>query len=127
MSHLKHALEAQKNAYAVYSNYNVGAAAITSDGKVFRGCNVENASFGLTNCAERVAIGNAVTAGERQIETIIIASKDGAAAPCGACRQVLHEFNPKMRIICIDEKGTIKHETTLETLLPHAFGPQNLS
>lgn len=121
-----HALDAQKQAYAPYSNYHVGAAVVTPEGKVYKGCNVENASYGLTNCAERVAIGNAIVGGERKIDTIILASKDGAATPCGACRQVLYEFNPEMKVICINEQGEKTKQTALNTLLPDGFGPHNL-
>ena len=120
------AIDVQKQAYAPYSNYHVGAVAVSKEGKGYPGCNVENASFGLTNCAERSAIFNAVSSGDLEIDTMILVSRDGAATPCGACRQVLNEFNPKMKIICVDEKGMTTKETTLNVLLPDAFGPHNL-
>jgi cytidine deaminase len=119
------ALEAQKQAYAPYSNYNVGAALITQSGRIYSGCNVENASYGLGNCAERTAIFKAVSEGDRDIEAIVVATKDGGM-PCGACRQVLNEFNSNMLVIAIDVQGNIHHETTLDKLLPCAFGPSNL-
>ncbi len=119
------ALESRKNAYAPYSKYYVGASLVTKSGKIFSGCNVENASFGLGNCAERTAVFKAVSEGENQIELIVVSTKDGGT-PCGACRQVLNEFNPKMRVIAIDEEGHVHHDTTLDKLLPHAFGPANL-
>lgn len=127
ISLIAQALDAQKQAYAPYSNYHVGAVAVTKRGESFSGCNVENASYGLTNCAERTAVFNAVSCGEREIETMILVSKDGQAMPCGACRQVLNEFNPKMNIICLDDTGNVSYETTLDILLPNAFGSGNLN
>jgi cytidine deaminase len=119
------ASEARLKAYAPYSRYLVGAAALTSDGKVFSGFNIENASYGLTCCAERVAIFKAISEGCQDIITIAVVTKDGGF-PCGACRQVLNEFNPKMIVIVSDEAGRFIKETTLDALLPNAFGPQNL-
>ena len=88
------ALEAMQRAYAPYSGYKVGAALLCADGRVFQGCNIENASFGLTNCAERTAMFKAVSEGTREFTAIAIASRDAAPWPCGACRQVLNEFAP---------------------------------
>jgi cytidine deaminase len=116
------AQDARSRAYAPYSHFTVGAALDTGDGNVFLGCNVENASYGLTICAERTAIGAAISAGVRTMQAIAIAGPDGAlTSPCGACRQVLVEFNPKMTVIFTTPEGT--HTTTAAELLPHSFGP----
>ncbi len=98
------ALEVRKNAYAPYSNFAVGAAIVTNDGTVFTGVNVENSSFGATNCAERTALFSAVAAGYRDFEAIFIASNLSGKAvfPCGICRQVLADFNPKMRVVLVN-------------------------
>ncbi len=118
------ALDAQQQAYCPYSDFPVGAALCTASGRIFQGCNVENASFGLTNCAERVAVGAAVAAGEREFTAIAVVSR-GAVTPCGACRQVLAEFNPSLPIVMIDSLSDNRiHETTLDVLLPGRFeGP----
>ena len=122
---INQAIAAQKKAYCPYSHYQVGAALLTKSGKIYTGCNVENASYGLTICAERTAIFKAVSEGEKEIEAIVVATKDGGM-PCGACRQVLNEFNPKMTVISADEKGNIHSDTVLNDLLIKAFGPANL-
>lgn len=119
------ALKAQKQSYAPYSKYYVGAAVLTKSGKMYGGCNVENASYGLTNCAERTALFKAISEGEREIEAVVVVTRNGGF-PCGACRQVLNEFNPRMQVICVDEQGTITSDMTLDKLLPKAFGPANL-
>jgi len=119
------ALAAQKQAYAPYSAYQVGAALLTENGTIVQGCNVENASYGMTMCAERAATFSAVSQGERAFAALAVVTKDGAA-PCGACRQVLNEFSPNLEIFLLDEKGNQKRQTTLTSLLPEAFGPQNL-
>lgn len=120
------AKKAQKNAYCPYSRYPVGAAVLTESGRIYTGCNVENASFGLTVCAERTAIFNAVTHGEKRIQALCVAAK--SAKPCGACRQVIIEFAPKdAEIIYVDWQPLEKKEkitrTTAGKLLPHAFNP----
>jgi cytidine deaminase len=116
------ARDARENAYAPYSKFTVGAALDTGEGQVFLGCNVENASYGLTMCAERVAIGAAVTAGYRDFATIAVAGPDGVVtSPCGACRQVLAEFNPDMTVVYTTPDGPVT--TTVAELLPHSFGP----
>lgn len=120
------AIEAQKKSYSPYSKYPVGAAILTKSGEIYLGCNVENASYGLTNCAERTAVFKAVSEGHREIEAVAVVTRDGGM-PCGACRQVLNEFNPNMEIIAADDQGTVYLETTLDLLLPHAFGPANLN
>ncbi|MDA7917147.1 cytidine deaminase [Akkermansiaceae bacterium] len=120
------ATEAKNQAYAPYSKFHVGAAILGKSGKVYPGCNVENASYGLTNCAERVAIGVAISSGEKEFEAIAISVK-GGGSPCGACRQVLNEFAPNLRVIMADEDGQLVREVTLNQLLPEAFGPTSLS
>ena len=120
------ATEAKNQAYAPYSKFHVGAAILGKSGKVYPGCNVENASYGLTNCAERVAIGVAISSGEKEFEAIAISVK-GGGSPCGACRQVLNEFAPNLRVIMADEDGQLVREVTLNQLLPEAFGPKSLS
>lgn len=119
------AMEARHLAYAPYSRFAVGAALLTRSGKVFTGTNVENASFGLSNCAERTAIFKAVSAGEREFEAIAVVTATGAS-PCGACRQVLSEFGLDTRMIIADLNGN-RTEWTVESLLPASFGPKNLN
>jgi cytidine deaminase len=121
---IRAALDAQQRAYCHYSNFPVGAALRTSSGRIFQGVNVENASFGLTICAERVAASAAVAAGEREFTQIVVVSRSGVS-PCGACRQFLAEFNPNLPIVMIDSlsPGDV-YETTLDVLLPGRFtGP----
>ncbi|MBO5144390.1 MAG: cytidine deaminase [Lachnospiraceae bacterium] len=126
------ALEAREMAYVPYSKYMVGAALLTKEGKVYKGCNIENASYTPTNCAERTAFFKAVSEGERDFEAIaIVGGYKGEpvdyAYPCGVCRQVMMEFcNPKsFRVItAISEENYL--EQTLERMLPHGFGPASL-
>jgi cytidine deaminase len=109
---------ARRQAYAPYSNFKVGAALIGEQGECFTGANVENVSFGLTMCAERVAIGTALTAGVKNFALLVITSDSTEpVVPCGACRQVLAEFNPRLRIISRTTKGEAT-EFNLATLLP---------
>lgn len=115
---------ARHNAYAPYSHYRVGAAVLTADGQVFTGCNVENAGFGLTVCAERVAVWSAVAAGHRKFTMLAVATSNGGA-PCGACRQVLVEFAPDMMVLIADTERLCR-QVTVRELLPHFFGPQDL-
>lgn len=122
---VQEAIEATKDAYAVYSNYPVGAALLTASGKIYRGCNIENASYGLTSCAERNAVFKSVSAGERELHMIALVTQNGGF-PCGACRQVMYEFNPNLPVIVADMSGNILKETTVSELLPHAFGPNDL-
>jgi cytidine deaminase len=126
---IEKAKRARERAYAPYSKFKVGAALLTRNGKVYTGANVENATFGLTVCAERVALFKAVTGGERDfVEIAVVADKDEPITPCGACRQVLSEFasDPKdpasrdLKIICANLKGKIKRYS-LKELLPEAF------
>jgi cytidine deaminase len=123
------AQQARRRAYARYSNYNVGCAvyAQNADGlwAYFSGCNIENASYGLTICAERVAIFKAVSEGFTNIGMMAIATKN-AGMSCGACRQVEYEFNPNMYIICVGERGGDVMDYKLGNELPNAFGPHHL-
>lgn len=116
-------------AYAPYSKFTVGAAVLTASGKIYAGCNVENASYGLTNCAERTAIFNAVAAGEKKLKlqcVVVYTPTDMPTAPCGACRQVINEFGPDARILSICRgRGHISSST--HELLPGAFGPADLA
>lgn len=115
------ALDARRRAYAPYSKFLVGAALQTADGRVFTGCNVENCSYGLTICAERTAACSAVAAGAREFTAIALALS-GGGTPCGACRQFLAEFNPKLPILLIDADAPERIvETDLERLLPGRF------
>ncbi len=115
---------ARSNAYTPYSNYRVGAAVITADGTLFTGCNVENASYPASICAERVAITKAVSEGHRDFVAIAIATENGGA-PCGICRQVMFEFVPEMRVFLVDEVN-VTGDFILRELLPHGFGPDSL-
>ncbi|MBR3494604.1 MAG: cytidine deaminase [Clostridia bacterium] len=118
------AREAMERSYSPYSHFAVGAALLCEDGRVFQGCNVENASFGLTNCAERTAVFKAVSEGAREFTAIAIAAQGSAPWPCGACRQVLNEFAPGIRVLVTwDGKAD---EAPLQALLPHGFGPSEL-
>lgn len=123
----KAARSAAKASYSPYSKFPVGAAVLASSGRMFTGCNVENASFGLCNCAERTAIFSAIAAGERTIEAVAVYTPTPTpSSPCGACRQVINEFGPEALIISVCE-GRARIETTLDQLLPAAFGPANLT
>lgn len=120
---LAFAREAMKRSYSPYSSYPVGAALLCTDGRIFQGCNVENASFGLSNCAERTAVFKAVSEGALSFEAIAIAAKT-KAWPCGACRQVLNEFSPHMRVL-VTWDGHVE-EMNLSELLPGSFGPDSM-
>lgn len=119
------AMEAREHAYVPYSHYRVGAALLTRSGRVFTGANVENASYGLSVCAERVAAFKAATEDEREFEAIAVATGNGVL-PCGACRQVLAEFGPSMRVIVADASGNTR-TYQLSDLLPGAFTQADLS
>ena len=119
------AAEARARAYAPYSDFRVGASVFTDSGQVFTGCNIENASYGLTICAERTAIFKAVSEGCTTI-TALAVCLEGGGSPCGACRQVIHEFAPGIPVFIGDPDGNLVSETTLDHLLPGAFGPKNL-
>ena len=122
---IKAAKEAREFSYSPYSKFKVGAAVLTKTGKIYSGCNIENASYGITNCAERTAIFKAVSEGERELEVLaVIADTDGPAAPCGACRQVIAEFKIN-KIIMTNLKGDTKI-VTLQELLPYSFSDEDL-
>lgn len=115
------ALAARDRAHAPYSRFRVGAAVLTASDDVFVGCNVENASYGLTVCAERAAVCAAVAAGHKQIVAAAVIAR-GGASPCGACRQVLAEFGPTMEIAMVDADDLSRiRTTTLDKLLPDGF------
>jgi cytidine deaminase len=119
---------AAEHAYVPYSNFPVGAAALASDGSIHTGCNIENASYGLTICAERTAVISAVSQGHRQIVAVAVsAPKVLRATPCGACRQFLNEFRPDASdmVIVVDD-GDFGEPVWLNELLPQAFGPRTL-
>ena len=114
-------------AYAPYSKFRVGAAVLTGSGKIFAGCNVENASYGLCNCAKRTAIFSAVAAGERKLKCVVVYTPTkNATAPCGACRQVIFEFGPTIRVISVCD-GRDQIDGSIRSLLPAAFGPADLA
>ena len=121
------ATEALEKAYAPYSNFRVGAALLTADNEIVIGCNVENASYGLTNCAERTAIFKAVSDDVKKFTSIaiVVDTDEGVGAPCGACRQVLNEFNADMRVIMANTSGDTKVSSVSE-LLPDSFGANYL-
>jgi cytidine deaminase len=121
------ARSARENAYAPYSNFPVGAALLATDGRVFTGVNVENASYGLSTCAERAAVARAVAEGARGFRAIAIAGpRDGIACPpCGSCRQILHELGPDL-VVVTDGPDDAPQLTPLRALLPFAFGPERL-
>ena len=123
------AYEAKKNAYVPYSNFPVGAALLTEDGKIYRGCNIENAAYTPTNCAERTAFFKAVSEGERRFRAIAVAGNTGDYLfPCGVCRQVMMEFcNPDtfQVILALDKEHYDVY--TLRELMPQGFGPGNLA
>ena len=126
------AIEARKKAYTPYSHFQVGAALLTKSGKIYRGCNVENAAYTPTNCAERTAFFKAVSEGEREFAAIAIAAgPEGGelsfTSPCGVCRQVMREFCEPEHFRIIMGTGTEQlHVSTLKELFPFGFGPENL-
>lgn len=115
---------ARAHAYAPYSNYAVGAAVLTADGAVIAGCNVENASYPATICAERVALTGAIAQGKSQLKAIAVVTADGGS-PCGICRQVMAELGPEMDVYIGDAVGNFRR-TTVRELLPDAFNRSSL-
>ncbi|MBI5495732.1 MAG: cytidine deaminase [Deltaproteobacteria bacterium] len=124
---VRRALEASARAYAPYSGYHVGAALLAADGQVFTGCNVENASYPLCICAERVALGTAVAAGQSAFKVMAVATGSSPpATPCGACRQVMHELGPGLKVLLCNHAGELRR-TTVRALLPAAFSGGQLT
>lgn len=124
---IRKALEAKEKSYAPYSNFHVGAALLTKDGKIYTGCNIESASYTPTNCAERTAIFKAVSEGDREFVAIaIVGDSDGYTYPCGVCRQVIREFGKNIKIIVAKSEDDYR-EYDLEELFPHSFGPEDLN
>ena len=123
---LELALDARKNAYVPYSGYAVGAALLTEDGKVFAGCNIENAAYGNTLCAERTALVKAVSEGCRKFTRLaVVGNSTDYCWPCGACRQMLYEFAPELEdLVARKDHQFVKFP--LRELLPHGFGPESL-
>ena len=121
---VRRAIAARARAYAPYSNYTVGAALALDDGTIVDGVNVENASYGLTVCAERTAVFAAVAAGKTAFTAIAVATSTGASM-CGACRQVVREFGPTLPVFLADADGNVT-ETSIDALLPDSFGPDSL-
>ncbi|MGB9991314.1 cytidine deaminase [Massilia sp. SM-13] len=126
---IEEAKAARLKAYTPYSNFKVGAALLTNDGKIFHGCNVENASYGLCNCAERTALFSAFAQGYKQgdfAKLVVVGETDGPIAPCGACRQVILELGGnELPVVLTNLKGDV-FETTAAAQLPNAFGGQDL-
>jgi cytidine deaminase len=118
------ARQARQRAYAPYSHYQVGAALLAEDGTIYHGCNVENAAYPATICAERVAVTKAVSDGQRHFTAIAIATNNGGS-PCGICRQVMFEFAPTLLVLLVDDEH-ITAEYRLSDLLPDGFGPMSL-
>lgn len=119
--------KAREFAYVPYSQFKVGAALLSKDGSIFHGCNIENASYGMTNCAERTALFNAYSEGITQFDSlVVVADTDGPVSPCGACRQVISELcDSEMEVILTNLKGDIQR-VKVKNLLPGAFSPNDL-
>ncbi len=122
---IQSAKDAANNAYIPYSHYPVGAALLASNGSIYTGCNVENAAYPATICAERVALVKAISEGQRQFEALAVVTPNGGS-PCGTCRQMLYEFSPHLRVIVARTDGTTVYDGALSDLLPHGFGPDSL-
>lgn len=121
------ARRAKRRAFAPYSHFHVGAALLSSNGRIYSGCNVEISTYALTICAERTAIFKAISEGERNFKAIAVVSDDpGFTPPCGACRQVLMDLAGNIDFLMINGKGAVK-VLSMKTLLPHAFGKKNLT
>lgn len=122
---IKTAIEARNWAYAPYSNYPVGAALLTTSGRIYDGVNIENAAYPTTICAERVAVFKAVSEGEQDFQAIAVVTENGGS-PCGSCRQVLAEFGLKITVLIANTAGDLIEEISLGDLLPQAFTPKDL-
>ncbi|MFJ7727955.1 cytidine deaminase [Neobacillus sp. NPDC097160] len=125
---IQEANKAREFAYVPYSKFKVGAALLSKDGQVFHGCNIENASYGMTNCAERTALFKAYSEGATQFDSLVItADTDGPVSPCGACRQVISELcDAEMEVVLTNLKGDIQR-IQVKDLLPGAFSPKDLN
>ena len=119
------AVSASRRAYSPYSHYQVGAALRTKSGRIYTGCNIKNAAYPVSICAERVAIFKAISDGEKEFEVIAVVTRDGGS-PCGSCRQVMSEFGLDTVVLIADENGHVVTETTVGGLLPGAFTSENL-
>lgn len=122
---IKKALEAQKKAYVPYSKFKVGAALVAEDGKIYTGCNIENAAYSVSICAERTAIFKAISEGNRKIKIIAVVANSDFTYPCGVCRQAINEFGKNATIIVAKSEDEYK-EYKLDDLLPHSFGSDDL-
>ena len=122
----KAAASMRQRSYVPYSKYAVGAALLTKSGVTFTGCNIENAAYPVTVCAERTAMFKAVSEGHTDFDTIAVATEDGLGYPCGSCRQVMAEFALDMTVLMVDKDGNIVAESTVNDLLPGAFTPNRL-
>ena len=122
---IAHAVAARQWAYAPYSDYPVGAALLAASGRFYDGCNVENAAYGSSICAERTALVKAVSEGERLFEAVAVVTNAGGS-PCGSCRQMLAEFGLELTVLLVNGAGEVVSETTLRALLPDAFTPESL-
>ncbi|MGI6034719.1 MAG: cytidine deaminase [Limnochordia bacterium] len=124
---IRQAMQARERAYAPYSGFKVGAVVLGGTGRLYEGCNVENASYGASLCAERVALGQAISAGEEDIQAVaVVADTEGICSPCGICRQVLIEFGPNIDVVMANMRGDYKIVRS-EDLMPYAFGPKMLN
>lgn len=125
---ISEAIDAREKAYVPYSNFKVGAALLAKDGTVFKGCNIENAGYSMTNCAERTAFFKAISEGVTEFSSLaVVADTEGPCSPCGACRQVISEFcDPEMEVILTNLKGEVQ-KITVADLLPGAFSPKDLN
>lgn len=124
---IRQAMQARERAYAPYSGFKVGAVVLGGTGRLYEGCNVENASYGASLCAERVALGQAIAAGEEDIQAVaVVADTEGICSPCGICRQVLIEFGRNIDVVMANMRGDYKIVRS-EDLMPCAFGPKMLN
>ncbi|MDR6124739.1 cytidine deaminase [Bacillus sp. SLBN-46] len=124
---IQEANKAREFAYVPYSNFKVGAALLTKDGQVFHGCNIENAAYSMTNCAERTALFKAYSEGVTQFDSlVVVADTEGPVSPCGACRQVISELcDPEMEVVLTNLRGDVQ-KIQVRDLLPGAFSPKDL-
>ncbi|HEY70085.1 MAG TPA: cytidine deaminase [Anaerolineae bacterium] len=123
---IERALKVRRNAYAPYSKYAVGAALLADSGEIYTGSKVENSAYPVSMCAERSAIFQAVSEGERKFKAIVVATENGGS-PCGSCRQVMSEFGLDMLVLMVDEDGKVCRESSVGALLPESFGPGDLN